>query len=61
MFVFSGRNLFRVSFADQSLGQSHTLMASDEHAKQKWIKSFQSLTSHIVRIGAASSAATEKK
>lgn len=47
----AGRNVFRISFTDPALGQSHTLMANDEHSKQQWMRSFQSVTSHIIRVG----------
>lgn len=47
--------MFRISFTDSSLGQSHTLMANDEHSKQQWMRSFQSVTSHIIRIGVGTS------
>ncbi|GAB6029416.1 Rho guanine nucleotide exchange factor 3 [Chamberlinius hualienensis] len=33
----TARNLFRVSFRDQSLGQSHTLQAHDSHEKKQWL------------------------
>ncbi|KAK7101618.1 hypothetical protein V1264_019970 [Littorina saxatilis] len=48
----TSRNVFRISFTDPSLGQSHTLMANDEHNKQQWMRSFHSVTSHIIRVGA---------
>ncbi|XP_076448291.1 neuroepithelial cell-transforming gene 1 protein-like [Babylonia areolata] len=44
----SSKNVFRLSFTDPSQGQSHTLIAADEHSKQQWMRSFQTLTNHIV-------------
>ncbi|XP_060555151.1 rho guanine nucleotide exchange factor 3-like isoform X2 [Ruditapes philippinarum] len=33
----TSRNLLRVSFKDSNLGQSHTLMSTDEHDKRQWL------------------------
>ncbi|KAL8566148.1 hypothetical protein ACOMHN_041303 [Nucella lapillus] len=49
----TSKNVFRISFMDPAQGQSHTLMATDEHAKQQWMRSFQSLTSHILHKGSS--------
>lgn len=41
------KNVFRVSFSEQDKGQSHTLIAADEHDKRQWLICFQKLV-HIV-------------
>ncbi|XP_025106495.1 neuroepithelial cell-transforming gene 1 protein-like isoform X2 [Pomacea canaliculata] len=47
----TAKNVLRVSFTDSKMGQSHTLMANDEHDKRQWMQSFQAVTSHIVKVG----------
>ncbi|XP_014789513.1 neuroepithelial cell-transforming gene 1 protein [Octopus bimaculoides] len=34
----TAKNVFRVSFMDPSQGQSHTLIATDEHDKRQWLQ-----------------------
>ncbi|XP_076363432.1 neuroepithelial cell-transforming gene 1 protein-like isoform X2 [Tachypleus tridentatus] len=37
------KHVFRLSFADKNLGQSHTLQASDEHDKKQWLQNLNKL------------------
>ncbi|KAK3102282.1 hypothetical protein FSP39_010188 [Pinctada imbricata] len=37
----TAKNVFRVSFKDSSRGQSHTLIATDEHSKRQWMQCLQ--------------------
>lgn len=60
-FFFTAKNVFRISFMDNSLGQSHTVMANDEHDKRQWMLSFQRVTSHIVKIGPHGEKNVDKK
>ncbi|VDI75893.1 Hypothetical predicted protein [Mytilus galloprovincialis] len=41
------KNVFRVSFSEQDKGQSHTLIAADEHDKRQWLICFQKLVNIV--------------
>ncbi|XP_069142127.1 rho guanine nucleotide exchange factor 3-like [Argopecten irradians] len=43
------KNLFRVSFQDSNRGQSHTLIATDEHDKRQWLQSIQKTLDSVRR------------
>ncbi|XP_060069190.1 rho guanine nucleotide exchange factor 3-like [Ylistrum balloti] len=45
----TSKNVFRVSFQDSNKGQSHTLIATDEHDKRQWVQSIQKTLSSMKR------------
>lgn len=47
----TAKNVFRVSFEDTDKGQSHTLIATDEHDKRQWLLCFQTLVPIIPSEG----------
>lgn len=53
--IFAVKNVFRVGFSDPDKGQSHTLIAVDEHDKRQWMNCLQTLVpivqSEAVKIG----------
>lgn len=60
--------MFKLSFADASRGQSHTLQANDEHDKRQWVTSLlhaqrlhgnQQLADDYAPVSAATSPAAE--
>lgn len=44
------KNLIRISFQNSDKGQSHTLIANDEHDKRQWMHAFQKITSKIITV-----------
>ncbi|BFZ08865.1 hypothetical protein BsWGS_11903 [Bradybaena similaris] len=44
------KNLIRISFQNCDRGQSHTLVANDEHDKRQWMHAFQKITSKILTV-----------
>ncbi|XP_046561147.1 LOW QUALITY PROTEIN: neuroepithelial cell-transforming gene 1 protein-like [Haliotis rubra] len=44
------RNVFKVSFKDSTKGQSHTLLANDEHDKRQWLQCFRQVTDEVHTI-----------
>lgn len=44
----TAKNLFRVSFRDSSLGQSHTLLTNDSHDKKQWLCNLRKVSSQPV-------------
>ncbi|KAI8764256.1 rho guanine nucleotide exchange factor 3 [Biomphalaria glabrata] len=46
----TGKNVIRLSFMDTEKGQTHTLIANDEHDKRQWMQAFHKVTSNIVVV-----------
>ncbi|CAG5136263.1 unnamed protein product, partial [Candidula unifasciata] len=44
------KNLIRISFQNSDRGQSHTLIANDEHDKRQWMHAFNKITSKIITV-----------
>ncbi|XP_012943663.1 rho guanine nucleotide exchange factor 3 [Aplysia californica] len=44
----TAKNLIRLSFVESDKGQSHTLIANDEHDKRQWMQAFAKVTNNIV-------------
>ncbi|KAH9510215.1 Rho guanine nucleotide exchange factor 3 [Bulinus truncatus] len=46
----TGKNLIRISFQQSEKGQTHTLIANDEHDKRQWMQAFNKVTSNILVV-----------
>ncbi|GFO32635.1 neuroepithelial cell-transforming gene 1 protein [Plakobranchus ocellatus] len=44
------KNVIRISFKDSEKGQSHTLLANDEHDKRQWMQAFRKVTSCVEEV-----------
>ena len=50
LLISPAKNLIRLSFIESERGQSHTLMANDEHDKRQWMQALHKVTSNIVVV-----------